>query len=354
MKITCRNLISIRTLRNSLFKIIIYYCATFSWYSLECSWDSKCTRILLVADPQLIGLHNENNRVLTPISIWDSDRYLAKTFSYAFHFTKPDVVIFLGDLFDEGSTATNPEFNTYLRRLFKIFLSRPFDTVQHIWLPGDNDIGGEFYDRITNQKIKRFEHAFSQPDIIGVKNIKFYKINRLLSLMPVLKGKNDFSNLDTINVALSHIPLILSPALFVDKVLEKLQPHVLFTAHTHNSMIVMMQQEFSKDRLIIPVRPDENQVYEYFLGISDIYEILVPTCSYRMGTDKIGYGYAILENGTLKYTVLWSPSRFLQLKIYLLSIVLVFIYLMVSCICKRCRKRKDNTTPIYSKLDRIA
>lgn len=48
--------------------------------------------------------------------------YLKKTFREAFKFSKPDVVIFLGDLMDEGSTATNEEFYSYVRRVFHIFL----------------------------------------------------------------------------------------------------------------------------------------------------------------------------------------------------------------------------------------
>lgn len=315
-------------------EVLTYYFATFSWNSIKCTLQPDCTRILLVADPQLIGLQNEPINLLTPLTIWDSDRYLRKTFSYAFRFTQPDVVIFLGDLIDEGSTASNEEFESYLRRLFNIFLRKQFQAVQHIWLPGDNDIGGEGNDRIMEYKVKRFEHAFSQPDIIAIKNVKFYKINRLLSTMPRFSERKEFSNLDSITVGVSHIPLMMSPAVFVDKVLDKLQPHVLFTAHTHNSMIVSTQQDIRKDRQVTPVQPDTNKVYDYYLGISDIYEILVPTCSYRMGTDKIGYGFAVIEGGSIRYTVLWTPSRFPQLILYGLIIVFGVIYM----ICCRCFK----------------
>lgn len=59
-------------------------------------------------------------------------------------------------------------------------------------------------------------------------------------------------------------------------------------------MIVQTDALLQQDRHIIPVTQDNNIVYTFTLGVSDLYEILVPTCSYRMGTSKIGFGYAII------------------------------------------------------------
>lgn len=73
-----------------------------------------------------------------------------------------------------------------------------------------------------------------------------------------------------------------------------MQPHVLFTAHEHKSMIVQSQAIARNDRLITPVTVDSNRIFEYYLGVADIYEFIVPTCSYRMGTNKIGYGFAVI------------------------------------------------------------
>jgi hypothetical protein len=42
------------------------------------------------------------NWLLGIITRWDSDRYLSKTFSWAKYAYNPDVVVFLGDLMDEG------------------------------------------------------------------------------------------------------------------------------------------------------------------------------------------------------------------------------------------------------------
>ena len=68
----------------------------------------------------------------------------------------------------------------------------------------------------------------------------------------------------------------------------------MFTAHEHKSMIINIDSVMKSDRHIIPVNANDYNVFKYTLGNNDMYEILVPTCSYRMGTSAIGYGYAII------------------------------------------------------------
>ncbi|RZC41165.1 C630.12 -like protein, partial [Asbolus verrucosus] len=274
---------------------------TYTWLRPKCENQKDCTKILLVADPQIIGQRKELLHFMTPFSIIDSDQYLKKTYYWAFRFAQPDIVIFLGDLMDEGSIAKDEEFYGY-----------------YIWLPGDNDIGGEEFDGVTKQKLKRFHRAFAQPELIVHKNITFFKINRLIQSIPVFKDKREFYDTSKIFIGLSHLPLMFMPSLFVEKVFKKMLPQVLFTAHEHKSMIVSTDALVRLDRQIIPVTPDNNKIYEYTLGNTDMYEFIIPTCSYRMGTDKIGYGFAVLEGSELRYTVLWSPSRFNQLLSYLI------------------------------------
>lgn len=79
-------------------------------------------------------------------------------------------------------------------------------------------------------------------------------------------------------------------------------PHVLFTAHEHKSMIISTDALLRREFQIVPVTRDNNQAFEYTLGTTDMYEILIPTCSYRMGTTKIGFGYAVIG----KYLVITS------------------------------------------------
>nr|CAI5825884.1 unnamed protein product [Callosobruchus analis] len=196
-----------------------YILNTFNWHMLKCTDRLKCERILLVADPQIIGNKNEAMHFLTPFTIFDSDRYLQTTYQLALEFVKPDVVIFLGDLMDEGHIASDKEFNNYVRRLFNVFLihTKAAMYVKHIWLPGDNDIGGE--DTIvTQEKVRRFERAFTQPSIFRHHNITFFKINRLTNDIPVYKKQREFYETSEIFVGLSHVPLMFKPSIFVDKV----------------------------------------------------------------------------------------------------------------------------------------
>lgn len=48
-------------------------------------------------------------------------RYLKKTFARALDHSDPHVVVFLGDLMDEGHIASAEDFNAYKRRFDSIF-----------------------------------------------------------------------------------------------------------------------------------------------------------------------------------------------------------------------------------------
>lgn len=64
----------------------------------------------------------------------DYCRYLSVTYQHIFNFVQPDVVIFLGDLFDEGSIATELDFKDYVERLLEIFSIKQNSNIQVIKL----------------------------------------------------------------------------------------------------------------------------------------------------------------------------------------------------------------------------
>ena len=118
-----------------LFTAIIYseYVAYFTHYA---SWpklplkqlykhnpldesSEDVLKILLVADPQIQGYLNEGST--GPIKRWDIDRYLSKTFSWAMYAYDPQLVIFLGDLIDEGSEADQDDYLDYVTRFKNIY-----------------------------------------------------------------------------------------------------------------------------------------------------------------------------------------------------------------------------------------
>lgn len=47
--------------------------------------------------------------------------FVQRTFKTALNHVQPDLIIFLGDIFDEGSISTAEEYERYLRRFHRIF-----------------------------------------------------------------------------------------------------------------------------------------------------------------------------------------------------------------------------------------
>lgn len=79
----------------------VYWISYYNWPKLHKELNGNSTRLLLIADPQLIG-ENDEPWYQKSFAIWDSDRYLSKTFSFVNWYVKPNSTLFLGDLFDEG------------------------------------------------------------------------------------------------------------------------------------------------------------------------------------------------------------------------------------------------------------
>ena len=96
------NKLSLLLLIGAVFynELIAYYSAYTRWPDLK--WPTDSLRILFVADPQIQGVMYESPFPLGPITRWDSDRYLSKSFSWAIYAYSPQIVVFLGDLIDEG------------------------------------------------------------------------------------------------------------------------------------------------------------------------------------------------------------------------------------------------------------
>jgi hypothetical protein len=136
--------------------------------------DKRPLRLLLVADPQLIG-ENDEHWAVSWIARWDSDRYLRSGFILANSYAKPDAILYLGDLFDEGLKATNEQYERYFNRFRSVFqldkLKRTSSALQ-IFLAGDNDIGGEYMGDRNEQLEDRYEKYFGPM-------IDVYKLNKM-------------------------------------------------------------------------------------------------------------------------------------------------------------------------------
>lgn len=100
-------------------------------------------------------------------------RYLSNGFSRAYNFVQPDVVIFLGDLFDEGSIANgDEEFMQYYHRFSSIFLELVSSQgTPVVVVPGDNDVGGEGHDMRAVHKTARFRKLFGGNLVVSLKSM---------------------------------------------------------------------------------------------------------------------------------------------------------------------------------------
>ncbi|XP_058840711.1 uncharacterized protein LOC131696186 [Topomyia yanbarensis] len=178
--------------------------------------------------------------------------------------------------------------------------------------------------------------------------------------MPELQDNN--AGADLYSIILSHMSLLKQTDHFSLKALETFQPDVIFSAHDHTSKYTIVQKDAlltNPPSLALNTKRDNRHDLSTFnlYGLrsnQQLLEISVPTCSYRMGVMKIGYGFAVLDGATLRYTVLWTSQRLYQLAIYsLLIIPLKLLCGQIWCnVLKRywcCyRKRNRNYLPLHA------
>lgn len=180
-------------------EVLTYLLLPYQWAGqLECL-SGQCVKIVAVADPQILG---EQDSSL--LARWDCDRYLQRTFSQALTHVQPDIVLFLGDEMDEGHIASDAQFRTDLNRFQSIFQIPDELSALSIYVPGDNDIGGEG-DPILPHVVHRFDNIF-QPSIepVTYQNLEFYKINKMTLMFEEPEAISD----GTIRVALTHMPIL--------------------------------------------------------------------------------------------------------------------------------------------------
>ncbi|XP_065367477.1 metallophosphoesterase 1 homolog isoform X2 [Calliphora vicina] len=348
-RLVTRTLLLLTLLLGAYNEIFIYYFNRTSWQEINCKLDN-CTRMLLIADPQLLGLTYDKS-FYSGVARYDSDRYLQKTFQQALTFTKPHIICFLGDLLDEGNVASPDEFQSYVQRFRSIY--KTHEDIRLIHIPGDNDIGGENGEYISNLNIHRFEEAFTQRDIFDYNLLRFFKINRMML---------DFTNPDRLNnkqklrIGLSHAPILIGGGPLLRAILTELDPHIIFSGHWHESRIFIHPSTkvisfYEPTVKHFNLKQMKEQQHSYL-------EIMVPTSSYRMGKTNIGMGYAVLENYDLSYTVLWLPNRFISLLVYVFWLLFVFCMILTFRMMTRCPFRKiskrqtqyqlvNNSTPEY-------
>lgn len=190
---------------------------------------------------------------------------------------------------------------------------------------------------VSNYINERFNYAYTQPDTLVFGSATFFKVNlkqhslkkkkkfemyaffklqvnRLTQTIPNAPKDaflNDYAERNITNVVLSHMPLLFSPGTFVQNVIKELSPQVIFTAHDHKAMHISLDTAVDQLSEVWRIPPKKMQLYHFRFDMGDIHELQIPTCSYRMGSSKIGYGLAYIDTQekSLEFGILWSPDR---------------------------------------------
>jgi len=372
-------------------EFLVYFNSYRSWPELE---QKRMLKILFVADPQIQGKTDMNNWLLGIITRWDSDRYLSKTFSWARYAYNPDVIVFLGDLMDEGSEGTDEEFLGYVKRFRNIYETNAVK----IYVAGDNDIGGEGFDLVTAEKVSRFKNNFPcqisnffqlKPDkVIHRQSLKEQDEKTKFPIVEIVpanfltfkSAEESWSGLNSelepnvkLRIVVSHMPILPtgSNPSFSKKVMEHLKPSVIFSAHDHRGLDFSLgnsEKSVASGNITIFTQrrnPDDDPGQETIM-LNEInkriHEIIVPTCSYRMGVKEMAFGLTKIaydkDNlGSITYLNLWLPSRFPLLYVYLAAVSVSATLFLIGRVKKRSistpRRRRNSSLGSkcnYSKL----
>jgi predicted MPP superfamily phosphohydrolase len=174
--------------------LIFIYCEFLVYYFvlLGCSWpqlskldqdftiqppndpNKKPLHVMFVADTHLLG-SREGHWFDKLRREWQ----MYRSFQSAQFIFEPNIIIFLGDLTDEGQWCSDPEWNTTIQRFHSIF-STSSDTRLYV-LAGNHDVG--FHYAVSDGRLKRFEQSFQAPHVrlitIDDDNIHFVLINSM-------------------------------------------------------------------------------------------------------------------------------------------------------------------------------
>lgn len=348
---------------------------------------NKPLRLLLVADPQLIG-ENDEPWWYGWLARWDCDRYLRNTFAFARMAAQPDAVLYLGDLFDEGLKATDAQFMRYFQRFNSVYpykKMRREDKIGAIFISGDNDVGGEYWGDRTDKLCDRFESYFGplvdsiESSVVNDNNNHKNEELKLLSSLEapfvrIIKLDLDYSISFYNSVKRAHLVKKMQKKKKIAKLVDPDQPkftiilnHMtmlhrnrqelsMLNADTGASLIIkgdshhvsyskfnydlnritehFARKEIPGDFLKFKLEPsgtigdDENENVET-LRQKIFHELSVPTCSYRMGVPNMGHSVmTITPQGEVYVSVLWSPDRFRSLFTYVAYLLVVTAFML--------------------------
>lgn len=160
-----------------------------------------------------------------------------------------------------------------------------------VFIPGDNDIGGENNDRMTWSKVNRFLTTFKDPKKVNYKNrVHIFKADSNYMDIPEKVEHRD----NETRIIISHMPILSKYSSLTKKLLENVNPHIIFSAHEHKSGLIENSINLLNRKYRHCYACNTIEVEELNGKIDLFHEIMVPTCSYRMGVKHIGFGFAMI------------------------------------------------------------
>ena len=136
----------------------------------DLQYDSEVSisKVLVIADPQLIDNHTYPGRLspLLSLSKFTVDNYIYKNYVALMNELKPQTILFLGDLLDNGRESTDEYYENEYQRFIKVFVdparNREVEFITSV--PGNHDIG--WADGVTEHSLERFGQHFGHPNKI--------------------------------------------------------------------------------------------------------------------------------------------------------------------------------------------
>ena len=177
-----------------LILFIFIYCEFLIYYLvlLGCSWpqlskldqdftiqppndiNRKPLHVMFIADTHLLG-SREGHWFDKLRREWQ----MYRSFQSARFLFEPHVIIFLGDVTDEGKWCSDQEWESTVQRFHSLF-AVPSETKLYV-LAGNHDVG--FHYDVSDGRLKRFEQSFQAPHVrlitIDDDQIHFVLINSM-------------------------------------------------------------------------------------------------------------------------------------------------------------------------------
>lgn len=304
------------------------------WPLIDAKNDSH---VLVVSDPQLIDRNCYS--VFVTSRAWISDLFMSRAFSKLMRHSKPDSVVFLGDLLDGGREWEDVEYNIEMNRFHWIFGHKKSGN-DRIFHPGNHDIG--IGNTLVVKAAERFKATYDTELNLTrtIQNVTFVSINSLglveIDQNPLGNETVEFiekfqSPSNNTIILLSHIPLYRPDntycgplrSLFARKTINQ------YRGHQYQNLLAQSTSEWLIEKLkpSLILSGDDHDICHY--SHSGIPEETVATFNCLQGTLFPGYLMLTINGSNFKYSHGYLPSAILAIYIYLMLgfiVVLIRVY----------------------------